>query len=472
MKKLLTFLFFSLPYFATCQEVIECGSGEDVAQLTITSASKNAIAQMQNPEPLVFNIYFHLVKGDNGNWIPSPSDPNCCFNTNEPSIMQAVAFLNISYNPYNIYFKFLGWDEIHSDNYTALGTEYQALDNEYGRPDAIDVYVVDHFTNFGSFPPGAYVPSNPAYSTSIFFQHYGFSDAHYTNTTMLHEVGHVLNLKHVFENYNNANAERVTRDTNNPVYNADTHGDLVEDTPAQPKNPYATGNVDCAEPFDMTATNYYNEPYEDIIAGNFMSYTVNCNRHLSEGQIARIRESVQSNPDHYGPLMNTLASLYQPWEVTPIAGDHIVSVEEIPENTAMLKVCRNLLLRHRFQTGFNYQFPDCSWPDTIASTPYVIPVVKMETFDFPVIIQQISNEATEIVKVNCTRGVICAEEPIVGGVLISTQVLGSMNITVEELTKIQASDPSLFETLMSEYYYILKKMTETGVVKERYFYKP
>jgi hypothetical protein len=46
-----------------------------------------------------------------------------------------------------------------------------------------------------------------------------------------------------------------------------------------------------------------------------------------------------------------------------------------------------------------------------------------------------------------------------------------MNIE-KELNKIQVSDPQLYDKLMSQYYYILKKMTESGAIKEDTFYKP
>lgn len=125
--------------------------------------------------------------------------------------------------------------------------------------------------------------------------------------------------------------------------------------------------------------------------------------------------------------------------------------------------------------GFNYTFPDCNAPDPEDTTTLdVIPVVKYRTTDFKVHVAQVNNDPSALynIEVICTKNKLCAQEEYTGGHLYSMQVLGSMNITVEELNQVQVSDPNLYENLMAQYYYILKKMTESGEIKEEFFYKP
>jgi hypothetical protein len=47
-----------------------------------------------------------------------------------------------------------------------------------------------------------------------------------------------------------------------------------------------------------------------------------------------------------------------------------------------------------------------------------------------------------------------------------------MNITIKELDEIQVKDPKLYDSLMEKYYYNLKQRTESGIEKEKVFYKP
>ena len=50
-------------------------------------------------------------------------------------------------------------------------------------------------------------------------------------------------------------------------------------------------------------------------------------------------------------------------------------------------------------------------------------------------------------------------------------VLGSMNITVKELNEIEVKDPELYDKLMEQYYYIMKKITTSGAKTEQTFFK-
>jgi hypothetical protein len=277
----------------------------------------------------VFNIFFNIVKDNDGNF------SNTTFIISENSIQNAVRYLNVIYNPYNIFFKYLGTREIHSTQFTALSmTNSLALHNQYANPEALNLFFVNNFT--GSGLVAGYVLGN---CTSMFFPRSAVSNQiNQENATIIHEMAHVLNLRHVFEYYNTSNCERVTRDPNNSLYNANTNGDEVEDTPAQPQQPCCPPENDCTAPFNTTQTNFYNEQFENIIGGNFMSYTINCNKHFSLGQMARVRQSIFNNWDYYSPTMNDVESLYQPYERIDVIGS-VFSVTNNNDGTA--KVCRN-----------------------------------------------------------------------------------------------------------------------------------
>jgi hypothetical protein len=46
-----------------------------------------------------------------------------------------------------------------------------------------------------------------------------------------------------------------------------------------------------------------------------------------------------------------------------------------------------------------------------------------------------------------------------------------MNVTVEELDEYEVKNPELYNNLMSQYYYILKKETISGAQVQQIFYK-
>jgi hypothetical protein len=79
---------------------------------------------------------------------------------------------------------------------------------------------------------------------------------------------------------------------------------------------------------------------------------------------------------------------------------------------------------------------------------------------------------TGLVPVVCTRGLICQVEQYVAGIKYTTPLIGSMDVTAEVMNQQQLNDPNFYENLVSNYYYILKKQTESGAKSEEVFYKP
>ncbi len=175
-------------------------------------------------------------------------------------------------------------------------------------------------------------------------------------------------------------------------------------------------------------------------------------------------------------VMNTVESLYQPYKRTDISGNVIISTTDNGNGTA--NVCRNLLAEDKFQKGFTYTFPQNEAPNTMTATVEEIPIVSHHTYNYRVNIAQLAPSQTNLSSgtgfaiLDCTRGVLCNDEPFIGGVLLSSETLLSMNVTIEELSSIQVKDPELFDKLLSQYYYKLRKDTESGAKVETIFYKP
>ena len=63
-------------------------------------------------------------------------------------------------------------------------------------------------------------------------------------------------------------------------------------------------------------------------------------------------------------------------------------------------------------------------------------------------ISQINQTESVLVPLSCSRGLECVIENYVGGIIFSTEILGSMNLTVNHLSEIQVKDPNY----MSKYW--------------------
>ncbi len=208
----------------------------------------------------------------------------------------------------------------------------------------------------------------------------GFGGASYYNNTkliirpngmqsgsLIHEVGHSFNLRHTFDNYNSSSCERVTRDANDPLYNADTRGDLVIDTAAVPdfqrEYCYVNGSTDLNCTGNSTymsygyidtsncshipgSRNFYNEEFEveEEDVQNYMAYTPEeCKNQFTHGQVIRMREAIANDVSgRFEQATTTIASLYEPYKGTYYFAGPLST--DIP----------------LFQPGFNYRFVECS----------------------------------------------------------------------------------------------------------------
>jgi hypothetical protein len=428
-----------------------------------------------------------------------------------------VKNLNVGFDQFKIFFKYRGADKIQNNAFhdlvpdsnvsfpgATLVTDVltQAANESILNNSAINIFIVHYLWQNNSDPsnpaqfatlPGIEGGSNPpGVNTKNIFVTF-----QYAKYVLQHEMGHIFGLGHPNEHgisypQTGANCEHVKRpdpldgpDVGN--VNCNSAGDYICDTYASPaiyedtdvdgSGVYVGHAYDCID--DLLYITYDGDGIPKVPIKNFMNVNreedIHFQNSFTTGQGSAMRYAIDNlYPSAYAVLETPLEELYQPFQ-TIGHGGHVISVTDT-DNPAIALVCRNYVVDNRFQEGFDYIFPiydefgQPAGPSTSAGITE-IPVISDRTTDFPVIIAQVSSDAIKA-KLSCTKEKVCDEESYVSGHLYSMQVLGTMNITVEELTKIQVTDPELYDKLMSQYYYILKKMTESGAIKEDTFYKP
>lgn len=413
----------------------------------------------------VFNVRFHVVYNDDGvTRTNNVGDVGIPIGFDE--VMNAIRDLNVNFNQFNIYFKYFGFDKINETDYLQLETyeEMTQLRTAYSISNAINIFIVNG-TVFGA----------PA-RTNFFDDNWFIR-----SWTQCHEMGHNFGLVHVYAATNGI-CERATRDIQNPNFNATTAGDWVLDTHAfgnaNDNNftncNYIGGAIDChgaaIEP--ATLTNGYfvaGPPYNNFLNAEDIYST--CLPSFTPGQGVRMRNAITGYwASSYNAQMNTIESLYQPFEEITFGGNTVISIEDLEDGNA--NVCRNLKVRHRFQKGFDYVFPDNDGnPDLNIFGVNDLPENINHDLNYNVIINQIdpNSEGTVLL---CTRGQFCEIEPFISGIDIKTDFLGSYNFTVEEWDRLKVSDPDLYQYLESNKYHIIKKETDKGVIYQVTIYKP
>ena len=300
-------------------------------------------------EPVVFRAYFILQE-----------DTADMEGLDEITYLEAVAFLNIHFNPFNIFFKYIGFEFV--DDIRAH------FDNEYF-PDRINIRIND--VEDGGAVAGFPFPLN------IIITPQAFTNELDRQYLLAHEVGHILGLDHIngvtgaqegsytnpplcngapiatgfFPSLDTSSVhETVTRDINDPDYNADEAGDFIVDTAAAYFTPTlcinnASGIPTIEYAFSNEVVDGVNVPYENIDASNWM---ISLDQDVNEfnaffnsftpGQVVRMRETIANEPD-LQPAKTTVASLYEPY-----SGSYFEAGPNLPEHTPL------------FQPGFDYKF--------------------------------------------------------------------------------------------------------------------
>ncbi len=310
--------------YHTGNTIFTHGSGQD---------SNTIILQ----EPIVLNTFFHINR-------------NIPVTITEEQILGAIAYLNINFNQFNIFFKYRGFRNLLFDD-----TPFD---------DMLNIQIMSR------------EEGGAALNTSnIQITYKAFTGEDYQQSVLAHELGHIFGLLHTNcsgcdeeSNFTNpltcnsttlstgsfpnllSSAENVTRikwlDVGqtilNPDYNAETTGDFVVDTPASYSNPnVCLDNVtnELVYLYSNEIVDNVGEPYIDIDENNFMSNNRDYYQYktkFTDGQGIRMRETILNEPV-FIPIRTTIASLYEPYK--EIEGFYTT--------------------QYFFQPGFDYDFVYC-----------------------------------------------------------------------------------------------------------------
>lgn len=303
---------------------------------------------LANFEPVVLNVYFWSINKNT-----SPSDPPTI--ANESIVLQNIAYMNQEFNQFNIFFKYLGFDNTSfnsTEYYSGKGISSirnYAIANGYEVQNALNIYVPGKFNAGGGQSAG--IPSRFLGVTAHNFEN--------VTITILHELGHALGLQHTENGYAGSNCERVTRNPADIAYNADSAGDFVVDTAAKPyffgwngegyeididinTCTYIGTGKDCGgtpyQIFESDVRNYMSKGYIPYPASG-------CHDQFTTGQKIRMHETIEladsTVPTNWriSQAVTTIASLYEPY-----SGEYNNSS---PGSSPL------------FQPGFDYEFVEC-----------------------------------------------------------------------------------------------------------------
>jgi len=309
MKKI-TFLLilglFSNLLFAQTEPFV-CGTIDDAntTQQILANLNTGVYTGSTDPdylaqfEPISFQVYFWIINRDDGS-----NDATIDYDI----IMQNLEITNEYFKPMNICFILKGYDdfnntELYNKNSQSVGA-VTAPAKQAGKymPNTINIYITRNFYANGATNTGL----------DVMVINYTHFIANYKKSVLSHEFGHIFDLTHPWGGNNSGSTtpEHVTRDPNDPNYNALTVADMIHDTPPMLSFWWESGgdystviNPDTCEyignsednlgvPFDLTPAD----------VGNVMGYTLTpCVVGFTTGQGIRMREYV-ANPANSNSL--------------------------------------------------------------------------------------------------------------------------------------------------------------------------
>jgi hypothetical protein len=416
---------------------------------------------LNNYGPVVHNIFIWGINKDDGT-----SDDI----VTQADALELVATLNIEYNRFNLFFKYRGFDYINeTDIYIPQSSgaihSYVNQNEEFEQQDAINFYIP---YEFGSGAAG-YGGGRRAFASKQYLIPY----------TIIHEIGHVYNLRHIFSGEGGSNCEHVTRDPldlddlndpNDTYFNANVAGDYVVDTAACPQ---MRGSATVGEDCDYVALG---EDCQGTLfqindeAKNYMGYNeIRCVDHLTIGQGIRMREKI--NTGYFNFAENTILSLYEPYQ-----GEYYFAG---PLNN-------DTDYKPLFQPGFDYWFIECngpySQPSEYNASFYYNPLNKISHYtkyeqNYGSITHP-NHTAIKIKQVETSLGYTNIQKcynnfnlsPNGGSIIKFNDAVFNTNVTITPQDSISINEQNLIQELSSGLYKI-EKNYEDGSKQETIIFK-
>ncbi|MFD0932356.1 M43 family zinc metalloprotease [Psychroflexus salinarum] len=228
-------------------------------------------------------VFWGINQTDNSN-----KDP-----LTQSKVEESLKLLNSTFEEMNICFelqklKFINNSEIFWTDYYKFN---RYVKNNYtASADVLNIYVPFKFTNFeNNLRGGKWSPNQMSVNM-----------LNYNTGILPHEVGHTLGLLHTHTGAKAVNCEHITRDENDPDYNAKCTGDRVTDTNAMPDlyGKFHLIDDDCEYNGDIK--NCKGLPYKltEMDVRNFMGYTKHsCRSIFTTGQGVRVREFIKNSKE-------------------------------------------------------------------------------------------------------------------------------------------------------------------------------
>ena len=226
-------------------------------------------------------------------WAFNAQDGSSANKIDALKVQESLDVLNESFKPLNISFALNSFHTINDSLYywTSLDKLSSQIrqNSKYVDTTAINVYIPYRFTNFKNNLRGAQISSRG----------FAVNSFEYNTGILVHELGHVLDLKHTHQDFKSTSCERVTRDESDPKYNPDCAGDFVKDTGAMRELNNNTTHISQDCNYMGSLKDCDGTPYaigENEIK-NFMSYTLqHCRDRFTIGQMIRVREYIANDP--------------------------------------------------------------------------------------------------------------------------------------------------------------------------------
>lgn len=361
-KSLLTLilLLFTLSFYA--QESDFCAFHEEEIPESERIYVPFSDDPSQNMDPIVFNVFFWKVNDSEGNYYNN--------NFTEYNILAGVAHLNRTYNKFNIFFKYLGYNTFNSPVFVPLILrEWNEIEEKWecntypgGDPTGYGMIRWCQRANFHNYAVNQGFRHPNALNIYAPYATEGYrGDASYSRSSVIvkpedfsnfvnsHEIGHLFALQHTW-----SNTENVPRNLLHPHFNADSTADRTIQTAAintyrDPNNPSTYPFVDlnnCTYDNGDSQTDSNGVPYEpshyDVsnIMGNCSPCMMQYPYFFPE-QGHKIRNQILTYPSLFEPKQTTIESLYEPYK-----GEYYIA-GPLTNNPPL------------FQPGFKYRFRAC-----------------------------------------------------------------------------------------------------------------